>query len=68
MTRKGGCIYVDNVVRQLTENEEGDPRGWALIEHVKADQRVEATMIPTLSTHKVEVSELVDGFVLAIVK
>lgn len=68
LTRKGGCVYVDNVVRQLTESEEGDPRGWALIDHVKADERVEATMIPTLSTHKVEMDELVDGFVLANVK
>lgn len=50
------------------EGEHGDPRGWALVEHVKADERVEATMIPTLSTHKVALDELVDGFVLAVVK
>lgn len=68
MTRKGGAIYVDNVVRQLTESEEGDTAGWALVEHIKADERVDATIIPTFSTHKEAIDELVDGFVLAMVK
>ena len=69
LTRKGGCIYVDNVVRQLTESDaEGDATGWALIERVQSDERVEATLIPTLSTHKAADDELVDGFIMAIVK
>jgi predicted O-methyltransferase YrrM len=69
MTRKAGTIYVDNVVRNLLDDEkDGDVADWSLIEHVKSDSRVDATLIPTLSTHKVAVEEMVDGFVLAIVK
>lgn len=69
MTRKGGTIYVDNVVRNLLDDEgNGDAADWSLIEHIKGDGRVDATLIPTLSTHKVTVEEMVDGFVLAIVK
>ncbi|TKA58153.1 hypothetical protein B0A55_11896 [Friedmanniomyces simplex] len=69
MTRKGGAVYVDNVVRNLLDiPEEGDEADWSLIEHVKGDERVRATLIPTLSTHKVDVSALVDGYVLAVVK
>jgi predicted O-methyltransferase YrrM len=68
LTRKGGCVYVDNAVRQLTESEEGDPRGWALIEHVSQDERVDASLIPTLNTQRTTLSELADGFLIAIVK
>jgi predicted O-methyltransferase YrrM len=67
LTRKGGIIYVDNAVRQLTESEEGDPRGWALIDYVSKDKRVNASLIPTLNTQKSTLSELADGFLIAIV-
>jgi hypothetical protein len=39
-----------------------------MIKHLEKDERVDATLIPTLATHKVKTDELVDGFVLAIVK
>lgn len=69
LTNKGKCIYVDNVVRQLTEAEaDGSAKGRALVDHVRKDERVEATLIPTLSTHKANVMELVDGYLMAIVK
>ena len=70
LTRKGGAIYVDNVVRNLLPDpEEDQPNGdWSLIEHLKGDLRVDATVIPVLSTHKVKIDEMVDGFVLAVVK
>ncbi|KAK1065495.1 hypothetical protein LTR12_003991 [Friedmanniomyces endolithicus] len=48
--------------------EEGDEADWSLIEFVRGDGRVTATLIPTVSTHKVDVGALVDGFVLARVK
>lgn len=68
MTRKGGIIYVDNAVRQLTESEEGDPRGWALIDYVSKDSRVDASMITTFQTARVTLTEMADGFLIAIVK
>lgn len=69
LTNKGKCVYVDNVVRQLTEAEaDGSEKGRALVDHVRQDKRVEATLIPTLSTHKTNTMELVDGYLLAIVK
>ncbi|KAK0774717.1 hypothetical protein LTS16_008633 [Friedmanniomyces endolithicus] len=48
--------------------EEGDEADWSLVEFVRGDERVTATLIPTVSTHKVDVGALVDGFVLARVK
>ncbi|KAF2767604.1 S-adenosyl-L-methionine-dependent methyltransferase [Teratosphaeria nubilosa] len=74
LTEKGGAIYVDNVVRMLTESDaEGAPEeeGWNLVATVKKaveDGLVDATLIPTLSTHKSAVDQLFDGFVLAVKK
>lgn len=68
LTRKGGVIYVDNAVRQLTESEEGDPRGWALIDYVSKNEKVDASLIPTLNTQRSTLVELADGFLIAIVK
>lgn len=69
LTRKGGLVYVDNAVRQLTEGEaDGSAAAYALIDHVKGDSRVDATLIPTVNTQKTTLSEVMDGFLLAIVK
>ncbi|KAF2758967.1 S-adenosyl-L-methionine-dependent methyltransferase [Pseudovirgaria hyperparasitica] len=64
MTRKGGCIYVDNVVRKITEGvERKDPDPQSLIEQVKGDSRVTATLLSALGSRNV-----VDGYILALVK
>ena len=70
LSRKGSCIYVDNAVRQIWENEREGNRelGRNLLEAVKKDDRVSATLIPTLQTHKTDLREVVDGYVMAIVK
>ena len=69
LTRPKSIIYVDNALRWLTEGEaEGDADARKLIEHVKKSDKVDATFIPMLNTEKPNLSEAVDGFVLAIVK
>ena len=70
LTRTHGCIFVDNAFRQLTESaDEGDTeRGEALVKSVEVDERVTATLIPTLGTHrKARLLENVDGFLMAFV-
>lgn len=67
MTRKGGIVYVDNAVRQITESEEGDPTAMALVEAVAKDTRVQASLIPTLNTHKETLVGIADGFLMAVV-
>lgn len=66
LSRKGCCIYVDNAVRQLTESPDGEGR--ELIEYVSKDDRVQSTLMPTLNTYRTTLSELADGFLMAIVK
>lgn len=67
LTRKGGCIYADNAVRQIMEDADKD---MALVEFVKDDERVEASLIPTFMSRLRDGKKVdyVDGFLIATVK
>lgn len=71
MMGKGGCVYVDNVVRQLLElgvtdegaEKSGPVRGMKeLVENVGKDERVEAVVMGTAG------AKSYDGFLMAVVK
>ncbi|KAH9206280.1 O-methyltransferase, family 3 [Leptodontidium sp. 2 PMI_412] len=67
LTRKGGVVYVDNVVRELFEG--GDVEGKeTLVSKVGRMEGVTATMISTVSGWKKEPGDMVDGFLLAVVE
>ncbi len=70
MTRKKGCIYVDNVVREMLESEsiDGKAAEGTLVAKVGKDERVQATLVSTVSSHKMNAEEMFDGFLLAVVK
>ena len=69
LSRSGSCIFVDNAVRQFTESDlDGDPSGPLLVDYVKQEERVEATLVPWTSTLKSEWSDVLDGFLMARVK
>jgi len=68
LTRPGGCIYVDNVIRELLESDATDSSIPSLVTKVGQDDRVRATLVPVLSSHKGKFEEMLDGFILAIVK
>ncbi|KAG4437840.1 hypothetical protein IFR05_006686 [Cadophora sp. M221] len=67
LTRKGGVVYVDNVVRELFEG--GDVEGReTLVSKVGRIEGVSATLISTVSGWKKEPGDMVDGFLLAVVE
>ncbi|TVY54094.1 putative O-methyltransferase [Lachnellula cervina] len=66
LTRGGGCIYVDNVVRELLEHEDVG-EGESLVTNVGREKSVTATLVPTLSSHKGKEEDMFDGFLLAVV-
>jgi len=66
LTRVNGGIYVDNVVRELLE-EDAVGKADSLVAKIGKEPNVTATLISTVSDHKGE-DEMFDGFVLAIVK
>jgi predicted O-methyltransferase YrrM len=67
LTRPGGCIYVDNVVRELLDGDI-ESKNETLLTKVGTVENAEATLVSTVSSHKNEVEGMFDGFLLAIVK
>jgi len=67
LTRPKGCVYVDNVIRELLESGTAEPGKESLVTKVGRDERVTATLVPMLSSHKERADEMFDGFILAIV-
>ena len=68
LTRVNGCIYVDNVVRELLESETLGKHDESLVTKVGKEDKVTATLISTVSEHKGNSQEMFDGFLLAVVK
>ncbi|RFU35577.1 hypothetical protein B7463_g837, partial [Scytalidium lignicola] len=67
LTRENGCIYVDNVVRELLEH--GDVgESESLLTKVGREDQVTATLVSTVSSHKGRAEDMFDGFLLAVVK
>lgn len=66
LTRGNGCIYVDNVVRELLESETMEKE--SLLTKVGREKNVTATLVSTISGHKGKSEEMFDGFLLAVVK
>jgi predicted O-methyltransferase YrrM len=67
LAKGNGCIYVDNVVRELLESENG-VEGESLLTKVGREEKVSATLVSTISSHKGKAEEMFDGFLLAVVK
>lgn len=69
LTRKGGAIYVDNVVREMLENEDlgGKESLVSKVGGMKGDG-VQASLITTISSHKGKEQEMMDGFLLTVVE
>jgi len=65
LTRGNGCIYVDNVVRQLLES--GTVETESLVTKVGREENVTATLMTTVSSHKGTAENMMDGFLLAVV-
>jgi len=68
LTRKGGAIYVDNVVRELLEHEDLGEREGLVGKVGGLKGKVQASLISTVSSHKGNVEEMMDGFLLAVVE
>ena len=68
LARVNGCIYVDNVIRELLESENIGEGKESLVTKVGREEKVSATLVPVISSHKGKVEEMYDGFLLAVVK
>ncbi|KAE8454119.1 hypothetical protein EG329_005043 [Mollisiaceae sp. DMI_Dod_QoI] len=67
LTREGGAVYVDNVVREMLEQGDlGEKEG--LVTRVGGMEGVRAALVSTVSGHKGKEEEMMDGFLLAVVE
>ena len=68
LARGGGCIYVDNVVREMLDSGNVGEGDESLVTKVGRMDTVSATLVSTISSHKAKAEERFDGFLLAMVK
>ena len=68
LARGSGCIYVDNVVRELLDSEKVGEGDESLVTKVGRMDTVSATLVSTISSHKGKAEEMFDGFLLAMVE
>jgi predicted O-methyltransferase YrrM len=66
LTRPKGCIYVDNVIRELLDGGI-ESKTETLLTKLGKLENVEAALVSTVSSHKDKVEGMFDGFILAIV-
>jgi predicted O-methyltransferase YrrM len=69
LARKGGCIYVDNVVREILDDDYGEYQKGkeTLMEKVGRVDNVTATTVTVLSGWQGKEENFIDGFMLAVV-
>lgn len=68
LTRKNGCIFVDNVVQEIITCHDGSVGEGTLVERVGAKKNVTATLVPKITGKKgVTDNAFIDGFLIAIV-
>ncbi|KAJ3484933.1 hypothetical protein NLG97_g6931 [Lecanicillium saksenae] len=68
LTRKNGCIFVDNVIQELITCHDGSVGEGTLVAKAGADTRVTATLVPKITGKEGVVDNaFIDGFVIAIV-
>lgn len=67
LTRLGGCIFLDDVIPSMIKNgqEEGDE---TILTKIGRDERVQATLMPTVACHSMIPNPVFTGFILAVVK
>ncbi|ATY63516.1 O-family 3 [Cordyceps militaris] len=68
LTRRNGCIFIDNVVQEIITCYGGSVGEGTLIERIGKAQNVTATLVPKISgTEGVVDNASIDGFVIATV-
>jgi len=68
LTRPKGCVFLDDVVVSMLKNEEIAEGSDSILTKVGKDERVMATLVPTVATHPMEPTPIFNGFIIAVVK
>lgn len=68
LTRPNGCIFLDDVIPTMIQNGQTKEGGETILTKIGRDERVQATLMPTVACHSMIPTPVFTGFVLAVVK
>jgi predicted O-methyltransferase YrrM len=68
LTRAGGCVFLDDVVAAMIKDGHPQEGKESILTQVGRDERVKATLVPTVACHPMAPNPVFNGYVLAIVK
>jgi len=68
LTRRNGCVFLDDVVVSMLKNGESAEDENSVLAKVGKDERVVATLVPTVATHPMIPTPVFNGFIMAMVK
>ncbi len=68
LTRVNGCVFLDDVIASMIKNGEIEEGKDSILTKIGRDERVQATLVPTVASHSMLPTPVFNGFVLAMVK
>lgn len=68
LTRPGGCVLLDDVVVAMIRKGQVEEGSDSILTKIGRDDRVKATLVPTVACHPISPTPVFNGFILAMVK
>jgi predicted O-methyltransferase YrrM len=68
LTRPNGCVFLDDVVVSMLKNGQMAEGGDSILTQIGKDERVMATLVPTVVSHPMVPTPVFNGFIMAVVK
>ena len=68
LTRVNGCVFLEDVVASMMSDGLTDEKSESVMTKIGRDERVKATLVPTVVSHPMLSTPVFNGFVIAIVK
>jgi predicted O-methyltransferase YrrM len=68
LTRLNGCVFLDDVVASMFKDGQVEEGSDSILVKIGRDERVKATLMPTVACHPISPTPVFNGFVMAVVK
>lgn len=67
LTRPNGCVFLDDVVASMFKHGQVEEGSESILTKIGSDERVKATLVPTVVCHPMSPTPVFNGFILAVV-
>jgi len=68
LTRPNGCVLLDDVIASMFKDGHVEDSSDSILTNIGRDERVKATLMPTVACHPMLPTPVFNGFILAVVK